>query len=169
VTLRPIRPADAAALMALHDRLSAETVYQRFFTVMQHLAPDWARALAEVDGDRRAAIVGEGPDGQLVGVARYAWDTTTEDAEIALVVQDAWQARGLGTLLLSALLDHAEGRGITRFRAYVLTANHRMLRLIEELGRVTERVAEQGVVTVRFTRRPGRRRASGPSPGAGRR
>ena len=154
VRLRRIRPADAAALTALHDRLSPETVYQRFFTVMRHLSQDWARILAEVDHDRRAAIVAEGPDGQLVGVARYGWDEESRDAEIALVVQDAWQARGLGTILLTALLTHAAGRGITRFRAYVLADNQRMLRLIRELGHVTERTLDQGVVSLRFTRRP---------------
>jgi RimJ/RimL family protein N-acetyltransferase len=153
VRLRPIRPDDAAALTALHDRLSPETVYQRFFTVMRHLSPDWARILADVDQDRRAAIVGESSDGQLVGVARYGWDEESNDAEIALVVQDAWQDRGLGTILLTVLLAHAASRGIARFRAYVLADNHRMLRLIRELGQVTERTLDQGVVSLRFARR----------------
>ena len=152
--LRPIRREDAGALTALHDRLSPETVYQRFFTVMRHLSQDWARILADVDHDRRSAIVAEGPDGELVGVARYGWEEESGDAEIALVIQDAWQARGLGTILLTALLTHAASRGITRFRAYVLADNHRMLRLIRELGRVTERSLDQGVVSLRFTRRP---------------
>lgn len=69
------------------------------------------------------------------------------------MVEDAWQHRGLGTILLSALLDHAEGRGITRFLAYVLGDNHRMLRLIGRLGRVTARSLDQGVVSLRFARR----------------
>ena len=48
-------------------------------------------------------------------------------------MEDAWQRRGLGTILLSALLEHAESRGITRFLAYVLADNHRMMRLVERL------------------------------------
>jgi RimJ/RimL family protein N-acetyltransferase len=153
VLLRPIRPGDAPALTQLYDRLSPESAYQRFFAVMRRLPPDWARILADVDHDRRAAIVAAGPDGELIGVARYGTEPGADAAEIAVVVQDAWQGRGLGTILLSALLDHAVSRGITKFLAYVLADNHRMLRLIGRQGVVTERSHDQGVVSLRFTRR----------------
>jgi RimJ/RimL family protein N-acetyltransferase len=153
VLLRPIRPGDAPALTQLYDRLSPESAYQRFFAVMRRLPPDWARILADVDHDRRAAIVAAGPDGELIGVARYGTEPGADAAEIAVVVQDAWQGRGLGTILLSALLDHAVSRGITKFLAYVLADNHRMLRLIRRQGAVTERSHDQGVVSLRFTRR----------------
>jgi RimJ/RimL family protein N-acetyltransferase len=156
VRLRPIRPDDAGALTALYDRLSPESAYQRFFTMMRRLPRDWARVLANVDHDRRAAIVAAGPDGELVGVARYAWDAGADEAEIAVVVQDAWQGRGLGTILLRALLAHADGRGISRFRAYVLADNHRMLRLIGKLGLVAQRSLDRGVVSLHLTRRPDR-------------
>jgi RimJ/RimL family protein N-acetyltransferase len=153
VLLRPIRPGDAPALTQLYDRLSPESAYQRFFAVMRRLPPDWARILADVDHDRRAAIVAAGPDGELIAVARYGTEPGADEAEIAVVVQDAWQGRGLGTILLSALLDHAVSRGITEFLAYVLADNHRMLRLIGRQGVVTERSHDQGVVSLRFTRR----------------
>lgn len=165
--LRPIRPDDAAALTRLHERLSPESAYQRFFAVMRRLPPDWARVLADVDHDRRAAIVAADPGGELVGVARYGALPEGGEAEIALVVEDAWQHRGLGTILLSALLDHAESRGITRFLAYVLAENRRMLRLIGRLSVVTERSLDHGVVTLRFTRPPGaadRRARPAPAP-----
>ena len=151
--LRPIRPGDAPALTRLYDRLSPESAYQRFFAVMRRLPPDWARILADVDHDRRAAIVAAGPEGELIGVARYGTEPGADEAEIAVVVQDAWQGRGLGTILLSALLDHAVSRGITKFLAYVLADNHRMLRLVGRQGVVTERSHDQGVVSLRFTRR----------------
>lgn len=166
--LRPIRSEDAAALAQLYDRLSPESADQRFFTVMRRLPPDWARILAGVDRDRNAAIVAAGPDGELIGVARYGTLPGADEAEIALVVEDGWQHRGLGTILLSALLDHAESRGITRFLAYVLADNQRMLRLVGRLGGVTERLLDQGVVTLRFTRRPDRgRQPTGPAPSPG--
>ena len=120
---------------------------------MRRLPPDWARILADVDHDRRAAIVAAGPDGELIGVARYGTEPGVDEAEIAVVVQDAWQGRGLGTILLAALLDHAARRGITKFLAYVLADNHRMLRLVGRQGVVTERSHDQGVVSLRFTRR----------------
>jgi acetyltransferase len=164
VLLRPIRAEDAPALTQLYDRLSPESAYQRFFAVMRRLPPDWARILADVDHDRRAAIVAAGPEGHLLGVARYGAERGADDAEIALVVQDAWQGRGLGTILLATLLDHAGSRGITRFLAYVQADNHRMLRLIGQLGAVTERSLDEGVVSVRFTRRPDREGARAGAP-----
>jgi RimJ/RimL family protein N-acetyltransferase len=124
---------------------------------MRRLPPDWARILASVDHDRRAAIVAVGPGDELVGVARYGCEPGSpgsDEAEIALVVQDGWQGRGLGTILLTALLAHGESRGLSRFRAYVLATNHRMLRLIEETGLVGERSLDRGVMSLRFTRRP---------------
>ena len=89
-----------------------------------------------------------------MGVARYSVLADPGEAEIALVVEDAWQGRGLGTILLAALLEHAESRGIPRFLAYVLADNHRMVRLIGRVGRVTEHSVSGGVASLRFTRRP---------------
>ena len=80
--LRPIRSGNAPALTRLHDRLSPESAYQRFFAVMQRLPPDWARILADVDHDRRAAIVAAGPEGELIGVARYGSEPGADEAEI---------------------------------------------------------------------------------------
>ena len=80
-------------------------------------------------------------------MARYGTEPGADEAEIAVVVQDAWQGRGLGTILLSALLDHAVSRGITKFLAYVLADNHRMLRLVGRQGVVIERSHDQGVVS----------------------
>lgn len=148
VHLRPIRPQDAAELSALHERLSPETAYQRFFTIMARLPPNWARILARVDYDRRMALAAEGPDGRLVAVARYAWDEGAGEAEIAIVVQDAWQGKGLGTRLLLELFAFGAERGIRRFRAHVLGENRRMLDLLARLGRVVEHQAARGVVSL---------------------
>ena len=111
VTLRHIRPEDESALTALYERLSPQTAYQRFFTVMRRLPPDWAHILANVDYDRRMAIVALGPGGELIGVARYVYDERAQEAEIAIVIEDRWQGRGLGTRLLGELIGYAEARG----------------------------------------------------------
>jgi acetyltransferase len=148
VTLRHIRPEDESALTALYERLSPESSYQRFFTVMRRLPPDWAHILASVDYDRRMAIVALGPSGELIGVARYVYDERAQEAEIAIVIEDRWQGQGVGTLLLGELVGYAEGRGIRRFRAYVLADNLRMLNLIRRGTRILDRKLDSGVVSL---------------------
>jgi acetyltransferase len=148
VTLRPIRSDDESALTALYERLSPQTAYQRFFTVMRRLPPNWAHILANVDYDRRMAFVAIGPGDELIGVARYAYDEPAREAEIAVVVEDRWQSRGLGTLLLSELIGYAQEKGIATLRAYVLAENVRMLKLLRRVATILDRKLESGVVSL---------------------
>jgi len=154
VFVRAIRPEDAERLMAFHDRLGEHTIYQRFFTVMKHLPPDWARRLSHVDYVTRLALVAEVeiPGGlELAAVARYEPTARADTVEVAFVVQDGWQNKGLGTLLFQDLLQAAQARGYRRFSAYVLATNRRMLDLISRFGKVAERKLDQGVVEATFT------------------
>ncbi len=154
--LRPIRSEDQDRLIAFYDRLSRHTAYQRFFTVMKRLPPDWAHLLANVDYQRRLALIAEhGPveAPELVGVARYEPTDRPDTAEVAFVIQDGWQNRGLGTIMLDELLAAAEARGIPRFRAWVLANNTRMIDLLVRFTDVHERCTESGVTELVLTRR----------------
>ena len=154
--IRPIRPDDEPRLVDLYGRLSEHTAYQRFFTLMRRLPPSWFHFFANVDYRNRLALVAErdtaaGPE--LVGVGRYEPTEEEGTAEVALVVQDGWQGRGLGSLLLEDVLSAAQARGIRRFRAYVLADNERMLRLLRTRVHILERKLEEGVVALTFTPR----------------
>jgi RimJ/RimL family protein N-acetyltransferase len=151
--LRPIVPADAERLIAAYDKLSADTRYHRFFSARQRLPPDWARFLATVDYRTRLALVVEAPGDPetIIAVARYEPAGAPDTVEVAFVVADGWQDRGLGTLLFRALLRAAAGNGIRRFRAWVLADNRRMLDLIARYGRIERRTIEAGVVELTFT------------------
>ena len=81
----------------------------------------------------------------------------------AFVVADGWQERGLGAILLEAVLDATAARGIEHFRADVLADNHRMLRLFTSRTRVEHRITESGVTSLRL-----RRAAAGAPPRPGR-
>jgi RimJ/RimL family protein N-acetyltransferase len=154
--LRPIRPDDAPRLIEFYDRLSLLTAYQRFFNVMKRLPPDWARILATVDYHHRLALIAEygPPDAPvLVAVARYEPTNDPETAEVAFVVQDGFQGRGLGVVLLNRLLEAGEARGIRRFRAYVLADNSRMLDMLARFTDIRERSVDHGVVDILFERR----------------
>jgi RimJ/RimL family protein N-acetyltransferase len=155
--LRPIRPDDEPRLVDLYERLSRHTAYQRFFTVMRRLPNDWYHFFANVDYVRRLAVVAERETvagTQLIGVGRYEPSEQPDTAEVAFVVEDGWQGRGLGAILLEAVLAAADARSIRRFRAYVLADNHRMLRLLATRTEVEERKTEEGVTGLTFRRRP---------------
>jgi RimJ/RimL family protein N-acetyltransferase len=156
--LRPIRPEDAPRLIEFYERLSQHTAYQRFFSLMKRLPPDWARLLAGVDYRRRLALVAErGPADapEIEAVARYEPTDQPDTAEVAFVVQDGYQGRGLGAVLLGRLLDAAHARGIRRFRAFVLGDNRRMLDLLTRFTDIRARNLDAGVVTLDFERRAG--------------
>lgn len=156
VRIRPIRPDDEPKLVELYSRLSEHTAYQRFFTLMRRLPPTWFHFFANVDYRRRLALVAEhdtAAGSELVGVGRYEPSDEEGAAEVALVVQDGWQGHGLGTVLLDDILSAARGRGIRRFRAYVLAENERMLRLLGTRSDVLERKVEDGVVALTFAPR----------------
>jgi len=154
VAVRPIRADDESRLVEFHDRLSQTTAYQRFFATVRRLPTDWAHFLANVDYRRRLALVAECRPGELIAVARYEPTDRPDTAEVAFVVQDAWQNRGLGTALLGRLLGAAQARGIHRFQAYVLADNPRMLDMLTRFTDVGERKTAFGVVTIVFAARP---------------
>jgi len=156
VHIRRIRPKDAPRLIGFYDHLSRHRAYQRFFSVMKRLPPDWARFLATVDYRTRLALVAEcgpAPASELVAVARYEPTDNPDTAEVAFVVQDGLQGQGLGAILLGHLLDAAEARGIHRFRAYVLGDNRRMLDLLTRFTNIRERQLDTGVINLFFERR----------------
>jgi RimJ/RimL family protein N-acetyltransferase len=159
VRIRPIRPDDAPRLQELHSRLSRQTAYQRFFAIVKRLPPDWAQTLANVDYYRRLALVVEARAGtgmELIGVGRYEPTDEKDTVEVAFVVQDSWQNRGLGTILFDEILRAAAARSHRRFRAYVLADNRRMLDLITRFTRIESRKTEQSVTEIVFTLRPER-------------
>ena len=108
-------------------------------------------------GDERhsPAIVAEVDDGrepELVGVSRYG-PSDVGTADIGLVVADAWQGLGLGSLLLEQILHAGEQRGIHEFSAEVLTDNRRALSLLARHTTITRRTVGNGVTSVVLTRR----------------
>jgi len=154
--LRPIRPDDEPRLVELFHRLSPRTVYQRFFRAYDRLPDHWYHRFAHVDYRTRLALVAERQEagGPLLhAVARYEPGEADGTTEIAIVVEDAWQHRGLGTLLLDALLAAAEARGLRRFTADVLADNRPMLRVLTRVAHIGRRDLEAGVLTIEFERR----------------
>jgi ribosomal protein S18 acetylase RimI-like enzyme len=148
VTTRPVRPDDAPLFCRLWDRLSPETVYRRFHAPLRSPPAD-AHRLVEVDHDLREALVAV-VGGEVVGVARY--DRSPADpgtADVAVVVEDAWQGVGVGRQLLGELTELAARRGVRSLTADVQADNDRMVGLLRRLLPGAVLTPQHGVYAVR--------------------
>ncbi len=139
VVIRPIVPEDAEHLQDTFDHLSMETIYLRFLSFKKELPDEEARVLATVDYSSRMAFVAVCQKNQrdiVVGVSRYAMLNTSqpETAESAVVVQDEYQGKGIGKLLLWRLVNYARGKGIHFLRGNLQMGNTRMLDLVKRSG-----------------------------------
>jgi RimJ/RimL family protein N-acetyltransferase len=147
LVVRPIEAADADALVALHARLSADTIYRRYFGVRPHLSPTEVERFTRVDGRTRFALVAlQAAD--LVAVARYEGRPGDRSAELAVVVDDALQHQGVGRLMLERLVDVAREAGIESLVADVLAGNAAMLALLRALGLPRRTETDGDTVTV---------------------
>lgn len=133
VHVRPIRPEDEQRLLDLLTSLSLDARTLRFFSAGVDLS-ELARHDSHVDYVQSFGLVATtGPDERVVGHALYA-RIDAERAEIAFTVADEYQGRGLGTLLLGQLVEHAAANGIHQFVAVVLPTNFRMLGVFRDSG-----------------------------------
>jgi GNAT superfamily N-acetyltransferase len=138
VRVRYIRPDDKALLGDAIRRLSPRSRYYRFAGVISELSPKALDHLTAVDKMNHVAWVAVDTAGErekIVGVARYIReDDDPELAEVAVIVADSHQRRGLGILLLGKLAETARANGIRRFLAYVCCDNAPIFKLVHEFG-----------------------------------
>jgi GNAT superfamily N-acetyltransferase len=147
--IRTMRPTDADSLRAFHARLSAESVYLRYFSPHPNLSDEDVRRFTCVDGTDRLAVVAF--DGIcLVGVARADRLGMTDRAEVAVIVTDDLQRCGVGTALLERLVRDSRRVGIHFFEADTLLSNQRMLDVFRHLGFPVASHLDCGVIHVTF-------------------
>jgi len=150
VHVRPISPDDADRVVALHSRFSDRTRYLRYFSPYPRIpARDLERFVNVDHTDREALVAALGDD--LIAVGRYErLGEGAADAEVAFVVEDAYQGRGVGSALLEHLAEAARESGISRFVAEVLPQNRTMLRVFSDAGFQVGREYGDGVVHLTF-------------------
>ncbi|KAA1399631.1 bifunctional GNAT family N-acetyltransferase/acetate--CoA ligase family protein [Aeromicrobium ginsengisoli] len=141
--LRPILEADAERLVEFYSRVSEQSKYFRFFAPYPTLSDKDVTRFTTVDNDRRVAFVVT-LHATIIGVGRY--DAITDDeAEVAFLVEDAHQGRGVGQLLLEHLAQAGRERGIRTFVADVLPSNSRMQQIFREMGYQVDGMVDGGV------------------------
>ena len=142
VQVRAMRPSDLDDVLALHRRLSDQDRYLRFFGTADTVFRPISRRITRPPDTRHAAL-GAYLDEVLIGVAHYEVLDDPTTAEIAIVVDGAMQAHGLGTLLLEHLASVGRLHGVTRFVADVLSENRRMIQVLVDAG-MTCRMTSDG-------------------------
>ncbi len=143
--LRPVLPGDSERTVHGHIHFSTETLYRRFMTPRLP-TPALMHYLSEVDYvDHFVWVVTDGSD--PVADARFVRDQSDPTvAEIAFTVADAYQGRGIGTFLISALSIAARVNGVERFSARMLSDNAPMRAIMDHYGAVWQR-EDVGVIT----------------------
>lgn len=146
--LRPVSPEDGPALKAFYDGVSEQSRYFRFFSAHPRLTDSDVDRFTVVDYDDRVALVVTLGDA-IIAIAGYDV-TEPKTAEVAFLVQDKHQGRGIGQLLLEHLAQAAREHGIERFEAQILAENSRMLQVFREQGFKVRGEFADGVVNLEF-------------------
>ncbi len=159
VLYRPLRADDERVLRDFFYSHSEDTIHLRYGAAKKRLSPAEVQHFVTLDYDRRMALGafvsragGDTVDdfGELIGVARYDVDPATNYAECAFTVHDDVQNQGIGTALLTQIIQCARRRRVEGFTAQVLASNGRMLHLFSRWCSPLTSTLEAGVYTLRF-------------------
>jgi acetyltransferase len=152
IHFRPIRPEDEPLIVEFHQSLSPETVYQRYFTRLgldERVAHERLIRICFLDYDRELALVAEhtAADGKrkIVGISRLAKERGGTTAELAGLVTDAWQGRGIGRELLRRLVEIARAEKVEMVTAHLREENWGMRGNLEHLGFTISKVSDDGL------------------------
>ena len=132
VELRPLEPDDRERLVRLFYRLSPDSVYRRFLSPLHGPSDPGLDRLVDLDHREREALAAVFGD-EVVGVARYFRNAETTSADMAVLVEDAWQRRGLAVVLIERLRELARSRGIETFTATILSENRPVIRMVHKV------------------------------------
>jgi GNAT superfamily N-acetyltransferase len=141
VLVHPLVRGDEATVMEVFGQLGERSRERRFLTAKPRLTPADLRQLTAVDEHDHVALVARDIDGRAIGIARFVRDEqAAETAEVAVTVVDAWQDRGVGTLLSAALSEAARAVGITSFSMVISHDNEAAVRLLHAVAGDIDRV-----------------------------
>jgi acyl-CoA hydrolase/GNAT superfamily N-acetyltransferase len=153
VLLRPVKMSDEPLLKDLFYALSDNSMYRRFISRRKDMPHERLQEFVIIDYSREVyilAIHNQGEKEIVVGLGQYNIDPNTHTAEVAFVVRDSYQERGIGTELLSYLTYLAKKQGLLGFTAEVLVENRPMLHLFEKMGFFMDRRTEEQVYELKM-------------------
>ena len=142
LNIRPIRPEDEPQLVRFHSTLSEQSVYRRYFALINlesRIRHERLTRMCFIDYDRQMALVAEHPNqkdspGEIIGVGRVIKSPLQNEAELAAIVSDSFQRKGIGRALVNRLVAFAKDEKLELLRASVLAENPAMQKLLESAG-----------------------------------
>ena len=150
IEIRPARPEDFDAVREMHEKLTPDSLYLRFFSMSPSAAGREARRLCREPAPDHAALLAV-MDGELIGCGSYECDDPpSRSAEIAFTVADDMHNRGVGMLLMEHLISLARNRGLHAFTAETLSENALMLKVFADAGLEAHRALDDGVYDLTF-------------------
>jgi acyl-CoA hydrolase/GNAT superfamily N-acetyltransferase len=153
VLLRPVKISDEPLLKEFFYSLSDQSIYRRFISVRTDMPHERLQEFVVIDYTKETvilAVVEKEERPIAIGVGQYGIDEGTHTAEVALVVRDDYQNRGVGTELLAYLTYLAKREGLLGFSAEVLVENQPMLHLFEQGGFAIEKRRDAGVYELKL-------------------
>ena len=151
VILRPMKPEDEPLVKDFLASCSEDTIYFRYFRLIRKWTHEMLIRFTQNDYDRELGLmaVGAPPGPQvMMGVSRLVMTPDRESGEFAIIVADRWQGKGLGSKLLTSLIDIARTMGVKRLWGEVLSQNHPMLELVKKGGFALKTDHDSGTVRV---------------------
>jgi acyl-CoA hydrolase/GNAT superfamily N-acetyltransferase len=149
LSFRSMGPTDEPATRDLFYSLSQETLYYRYMSHLERIPRRQLRNFVYIDHRNEVAIVGtlrEAHGEEIIAIGGYYLDQKTNRAEVAFIVRDNWQRRGIGTFIMKHLINIAKRNGIAGFTAEVLTGNKAMQAVIDHSNLQVRRTVREGVV-----------------------
>ena len=135
--VRPVKPTDEEMLSDMFYDLSDQTIINRFFSMLKSMPHRKLQQFCCIDYTNEmslVAIAGSGPKQKIVGLGSYYLNPATQRAEIAFLVADAWQGKGIGTYMMRSLVKTSKSKNIKGLTAEVLRDNVAMIALMHKSG-----------------------------------
>jgi acyl-CoA hydrolase/RimJ/RimL family protein N-acetyltransferase len=154
IILRPVKISDEHLLKDFFYSLSTDGMYHRFISTRTDMPHARLQQYVAIDYEKELVILAmkkEADRETIIGMGQYFIDELTHTAEVAFVVQDAYQGKGVGSELLSYLTYLAKKRGLHGFTAAVLMDNKKMLKLFENMGFQIDKTTDAGVYELRMS------------------
>lgn len=135
VILRSIKPEDEMLWLEMFGNFSDESIWNRFFNVIQDTPHEFRVRYCDIDYNREIAIIAELQDDErkMLGVARFTFDSSMRSGELAFIVADCWQGLGLGTMMVQHVINICKEKKVEAIYSFILPNNYRSIKFLKKL------------------------------------